>query len=91
LYGSNRGHNSIVVYSIAPSTGKLTYVENASTQGGVPRNFGIDPTGKWLISANQDTDNLVVFAIDQKTGRLTSTGQKLPCGMPVCVKFMAVA
>ncbi len=91
LYGSNRGHNSIVVYSIAPATGQLTYVENASTQGGVPRNFGIDPTGKWLIAANQDTDNLVVFAIDQKTGRLAPTGQKVSCGMPVCVKFMDVA
>jgi 6-phosphogluconolactonase len=87
LYGSNRGHNSIVVYSIAPSTGKLTYIENTSTQGGVPRSFGLDPTGKWLISADQDVDILVVFSIDQKTGRLTPTGQKVPCGMPVCVKF----
>ncbi len=87
LYGSNRGHNSIAVYSVAPGTGKLTYVENTSTQGGVPRSFGLDPTGKWLISADQDVDTLVVFSIDQKTGRLTPTGQKVACGMPVCVKF----
>jgi 6-phosphogluconolactonase len=53
----------------------------------VPRSFGLDPTGKWLISADQDVDTLVVFSIDQKTGRLTPTGQKVACGMPVCVKF----
>jgi 6-phosphogluconolactonase len=90
VYGSNRGHDSIAVFAVNPRTGMLTFVEHASTQGKVPRNFGIDPTGKFLIAANQSTDNIVVFRIDQKTGKLTPTGQNLEVGAPVCVKFMAV-
>ena len=68
LYGSNRGHDSIAVFAVDPHKGTLKLIENTSTQGKVPRNFGIDPTGKFLIAANQDTNNLVVFRIDQKTG-----------------------
>jgi 6-phosphogluconolactonase len=89
VYGSNRGHDSIAVFQVDGKSGKLKLVENASTQGKVPRNFGIDPTGKFLIAANQDTNNLVVFRIDQSTGKLTPTGQNLEVGAPVCVKFMA--
>ncbi len=87
LYGSNRGHNSIAVFSIDPKKGTLTPVEHVSTQGKIPRNFGIDPTGSFLLAANQDTNNVVVFRIDAKTGRLTPTGQVLQVGKPVCVKF----
>jgi 6-phosphogluconolactonase len=88
LYGSNRGHDSIAVFSIDPRKGMLTLIENVSTQGRVPRNFGIDPSGRWLIAANQNTNNLVVFRIDEKTGRLTATGQAEQVGSPVCVKFV---
>ncbi|HUS04716.1 MAG TPA: lactonase family protein [Bryobacteraceae bacterium] len=90
LYGSNRGHDSIAVFSIDPRKGTLTAIEHVSTQGKTPRNFGIDPTGSFLIAANQDSDKLVVFRIDQKTGRLTPTGQTLDVPMPVCVKFLPV-
>ena len=90
LYGSNRGHNSIAVFSIDTRKGTLTPVEYVSTQGRTPRNFGIDPTGSFLIAANQDTNNLVVFRIDKKTGRLTPTGQTMEMGAPVCVRFMPV-
>jgi 6-phosphogluconolactonase len=89
VYGSNRGHDSIAVFAVAPGKGTLKLVENTSTQGKVPRNFGIDPTGKFLIAANQSTNNLVVFRIDQKTGKLTPTGQSVEVGSPVCVRFMA--
>src|SRR5438046_10209202 len=65
LYGSNRGHNSIVVFAIDEKTGKLAHVENVSTQGKTPRSFGIDPTGKYLLAANQASDNLVVLRIYQ--------------------------
>jgi 6-phosphogluconolactonase len=75
------------VFTIDPAKGTLTLVENTPTQGRVPRNFGIDPTGGYLFAANQNTDNIVVFRIDQKTGRLTPTGQVLEVGSPVCVKF----
>jgi 6-phosphogluconolactonase len=89
VYGSNRGHDSIAVFQVEGKTGKLKLVENVSTQGKVPRNFGIDPTGQFLIAANQNTNNMVVFRIDQETGKLTPTGQTVEVGAPVCVRFMA--
>jgi 6-phosphogluconolactonase len=88
LYGSNRGHDTIAVFAIDKSSGKLTLVENVSTQGRIPRNFGIDPTGEFLLAANQNSDSVVVFRIDAKTGRLTPTGQVIEVGAPVCVKFV---
>ncbi len=88
LYGSNRGHDSIVVFAVDQKTGKLTYVENRSTQGSTPRAFGIDPTGTYLLAANQRSDSVVVFRIDAQTGRLTPTGQTLEVASPVCVKFV---
>lgn len=91
LYGSNRGHNSIVVYAIDSQTGRLTRVDNTPTQGRTPRSFGIDPAGRYLLAANQDSDSVVVFRIDPGTGRLTPTGQTLEVGAPVCVKFAPVA
>ena len=87
LYGSNRGHDSIVCFSIDAQTGELTYVAHESTQGKSPRNFGIDPTGRYLLAANQATDNVVVFRIDPKTGALRPTGQSLSVPAPVCVKM----
>jgi 6-phosphogluconolactonase len=88
LYGSNRGHDSIVVYATDPATGKLAYIENVSTQGKTPRGFGIDPTGSHLLAANQDSENVVVLRIDQNTGRLSSTGTRIEVGKPVCVVFV---
>jgi 6-phosphogluconolactonase len=88
LYGSNRGHNSLSVFSIDEKTGRLTYVENVPTQGSTPRGFGIDPTGAFLLAGNQRSDSVVVFRIDAKAGRLTPTGQTLTMGSPVCVKFV---
>jgi len=88
LYGSNRGHNSIVVFAIDGTTGKLTYVENVSTEGKTPRNFGIDPAGRFLLAANQDSDSIVVFALDQESGRLTPTPNRIEVGAPVCVTFV---
>jgi 6-phosphogluconolactonase len=88
LYGSNRGHDSIVVYAIDQKTGRLTHVENQPTQGSTPRNFGIDPTGTYLLAANQRSDSVVVFRINGETGKLTATGGKADVGAPVCVKFV---
>ena len=89
LYGSNRGHDSIVVFAIDEKTGKLSHVENQSTQGKTPRNFAIDPTGKYLLAENQDSDNIVGFSIDSATGRLRATGQTVTgVGAPVCIKFV---
>jgi 6-phosphogluconolactonase len=91
VYGSNRGHDSIAVYSIDPTKRTLTWIENVSTQGKNPRNFGIDPTGSFLLAANQNSNNIVVYRIDAKTGRLTPTGQMVDVPAPVCVKFLEAA
>jgi 6-phosphogluconolactonase len=88
LYGSNRGHNSIVVFEIDPRAGKLKLVEHVSTEGDWPRNFTIDPAGKFLLVANQRSENVVTFNIDQRTGRLTPTGHNRQIPAPVCLKFL---
>ena len=90
VYGSNRGHDSIVVFRVDPETGKLTHVENESTQGRTPRNFGIDLSGEYLFAANQGSDSVVVFRIDQQMGALSPTGQTVQVPTPVCVKFMSL-
>lgn len=88
LYGSNRGHNSIVVFAIDPQTARLNLVEHVSTEGKWPRNFTIDPSGRFLLVANQHTDNVVVFRIDAQTGRLTPTGTVEQIPVPVCLQFL---
>ena len=89
LYGSNRGHDTIAVYAIG-ADGKITLVQNAPAEVKVPRNFNLDPTGQWLITAGQSSDNLAVFRVDQQTGKLEFTGTKLEVGAPVCVKFLPI-
>ncbi len=87
LYGSNRGHNSIVAYAI-DGGGKLTLIGHQSTLGKTPRNFGIDPTGQYLLAANQNSDSVVNFRIDEATGKLAPTGQTTEIPAPVCLKFI---
>ena len=88
LYGSNRGHDSIVVFAIERGSGRLTYVENVSTGGKTPRNFTLDPTGRLLLAANQKSDSVVTFRIDPGTGRLTPTGHIAQIPTPVCLKLV---
>ena len=90
LYGSNRGHDSIVVYSVDSDNGRLTTVDWTSTGGGWPRNFAIDPSGRFLLAANQNDDNILVFRIDPETGRLEATGHTLEVPNPVCIKLLPV-
>ncbi|MEL7159514.1 MAG: lactonase family protein, partial [Bacteroidota bacterium] len=68
LYGSNRGHDSIVIYAINPVTGRLTDLGRVSTRGEFPRNFAVAPDGRHLWVANQNTNNIAAYAINQKTG-----------------------
>ncbi len=89
LYGSNRGHNTIVVYGIDQKTGKLSYVENESTGGSTPRSFGVVPTGDYLLALNQASNTIVVFKIDPGTGALEPTGEEVPCPTPVAAAFLA--
>jgi 6-phosphogluconolactonase len=90
LFASNRGHDSIAVFSIDSGTGALTLVDNFPTQGKTPRNFEIDPTGKLLLVANQETNNITVFKINQENGKLAPANQTIEVPSPVCLKFMAV-
>jgi len=88
IYGSNRGHNSIVVFAINAKTGELTHLEHVSTQGKTPRNFTIDPTGRFLLVANQESDSVVAMRIDPVTGRLKPTGHSAAVPTPVCLRFL---
>lgn len=87
VYGSNRGHDSIAVFAVGDG-GALTLVEYQSTRGQTPRNFALDPTGRWLIAANQQSATLAVFGIDQKTGALSPVGPLTSVGAPVSVLFI---
>ena len=88
LYTSNRGDNSIAVFAIDPTSGRLTLVEHVSSGGQTPRNFAIVPDGSRLVAANQDSGNLVEFTIDKSTGRLTSEGEVAKLPSPVCLVFL---
>jgi 6-phosphogluconolactonase len=91
VYVSNRGHNSIAIFSIDGKSGHLTPVGHQSTEGKTPRCFKIDPTGNWMIAANQDTDNVISLRVDRKTGKLTPTGHSVRVSMPVCVQYLPVS
>ena len=91
VYATNRlDLNEIVIYSVDQSTGQLTFVGRQSSMGDHPRNFAIDPTGNFLLVANQNTDDIYVFKRNKETGLLTLTDNKLELGRPVCLKFVAV-
>lgn len=88
LYASNRGNaNSIAIYSI-DANGKLSIRGFQPVLGQTPRNFIIDPTGHFLLVANQNSDNVVVFSVNQQTGLLKSTGRQIKIPNPVCLKMM---
>ncbi len=85
LYATNRGHDSLVIYSIDETTGELTLTGHESTRGGHPRNFMIDSRGEYLFVANRDDDHIVIFRGDQETGELEYTGNQANVPMAVCV------
>jgi 6-phosphogluconolactonase len=87
VYGSNRGHNSIAIFKINDA-GTLELVGHESTQGKTPRNFMISRDGKLLLVANQSSDNIVAFSIDNATGKLTPTGKNNVIMTPVCIKML---
>ena len=89
LYLSNRGHNSIAVYSVAERTGSLTLEQHISTEGDWPRNFSLDPSGNWLLVANQRSGSVIVLRCDPHTGRLSPTGRRLDIARAVCLRFRA--
>ncbi|MCW1968580.1 MAG: lactonase family protein [Anaerolineae bacterium] len=88
LYGSNRGHDSIVTFAVDEASGKLTTLGYTSTQGSFPRNFAIDPSGQFLLAANQNSSNVAVYRIDATSGLPAPTGAVFDVPTPVCVLFV---
>ena len=87
LYASNRGHDSIAMYAVDETTGRLRFLGAEPIRGETPRNFSIDPTGKFLLAGGQNSGTVTVFAIDGETGTLTFTGESLAVPSPVCIRF----
>lgn len=87
LYASNRGDDSIVVFTIG-TDGNLNFLERVPTQGKTPRGFSIDPTGAYLLAANQASDTIVVFSISRTDGRLKPTGTIVNVPSPVALQFV---
>ncbi len=88
VYASNRGHDSLAVFKVTDSQGRLSPVQHMPIGGRTPRGFGIDPTGRWILVGNQSSDQVTVFRIDSRTGKLTAAGAPVPVGSPVSVHFL---
>jgi 6-phosphogluconolactonase len=90
VYVGNRLHDSIAIFSVG-KTGQLTFVADEWTRGNYPRSFNFDPTGRFLYSCNQRGDNVAVFRVNRRTGRLTFTGHYTPVGNPSSIAFLDLA
>ncbi|WP_310265265.1 lactonase family protein [Pseudomonas sp. 3296] len=89
LYVSNRGTaNQLLVFAIDPATGQLKELQRRSVDGDHPREFSLDPSGQFVLIANQKSNQIVVVERDAKTGLLGKTVQKLPMDAPSDLKFM---
>ena len=88
LFASNRGNETVVLFSIDKEKGTLTWIEEQNTGGKKPRQFGIQPSGKHLVIANQDSDTLLVCRIDADNGRLKPSGVFADCPSPACAVFL---
>jgi 6-phosphogluconolactonase len=90
VYVSNRGHNSIAVFKVGALDRKLTAAGHITGDIKTPRNFNVDPTGKWMLIASQDGGKVEVFEIDAATGSAKPTGNAVSIARCVCVKFVPV-
>ena len=89
LYVSNRGHDSLAIYSIDEETGLLTLLNIQPTEGRIPRDFDISPDGSYMLVAHQSGDDAVLFKIDLENGALSEI-QRIKVPTPICVKFYEV-
>jgi len=88
IYASNRGNNTVILFGVDAETGKLTYIEEQGTGGKTPRHFGIQPSAKHMVIANQDSGTLLACRIDSGNGRLKPSGVFAQCPAPTCAKFL---
>lgn len=89
LYCSNRGEsNTIGIFKVNKKKGTVSLLGHQSTFGKTPRNFSIDPSGNYLLVANQNSNDIIIFKRDSKTGLLSDTGNKIVVGKPVCIKWI---
>jgi 6-phosphogluconolactonase len=86
VYGSNRGHDSIAIWAVGEG-GTVTSIGHEPTQGKTPRGSALDPSGEWLVVANQDSDNIVTFRRNRETGKLEATGDVTDSPTPVAIVF----
>jgi 6-phosphogluconolactonase len=87
VYFANRGDDFIYSFTADPASGALTPIARTPNGGKTPRNFTLDPTERWMLVANQNSDQLTVFARDPKTGALAKEGKSYPCPAPMCILF----
>lgn len=87
LYASNRGEDSVVVYSIDAASGALTFKQRVPSGGKTPRYFTFDPSNKWLLVSNQEGANVTVFSVDAKTGELAKVGEPVTLVKPMGIVF----
>jgi 6-phosphogluconolactonase len=90
VYGANRGHDSIVVVGLDPDSGRLSPLDHQPCGGTTPRDMAIDPSGHFLLVANQNSDLVSVHAIDGDRGTLKLTGRDIAVGTPMCIKFASI-
>jgi 6-phosphogluconolactonase len=88
IYVEDRGENSLVVYRVSPDTGDLSFVQRIASGGDKPWGFGIDPSGRWLLVANQRNGKVSVFSIDTTSGLLSDTGKSAAISSPTSVAFV---
>ena len=86
LYGSNRGENTIAVFKRNKKSGTIQKIQSIAVHGDFPRNFKLDPSGKFLLVANSKSKNITVFKIDKTTGKLAFLSA-VNCPSPVCLLF----
>lgn len=86
-YVTSRLDDFMATFTVSPRDGKLTFLQKSSCGGHRPRHLALDPTGAWLLIANQDSDNIAVFARNHRTGRLAETGKSFPLDKPMCLVF----
>lgn len=87
VYSANRGHDTITVFKVDQSTGKLSVVEREPVRGATPRNFNLDSAGQWLLAAGQDSHTLASFAVNAENGELTYNRSIIQTPAPICVLF----